>query len=177
MSPTEAQSRIKARIWQAIAQSDIDTSKIERKDLDSLVDLVTEAALMELDDEMGKSYKAEQSKPALFDGDEQPLWEGRPFLSLNLHYMITTERVRITEGLLGKAREDIELVRIQDMDHSQTFSERLLKIGDITIRSHDSSHPQVVLKNVRDPEAVHEILRRAVLDARKRYNFTYQEEM
>jgi uncharacterized membrane protein YdbT with pleckstrin-like domain len=117
------------------------------------------------------------SEDILSDHKEDILWEGRPFLSLVLDYTITDERIRITEGLLGKRRENIELVRVQDLDYSQTFSDRLLNLGDITIRSHDTSHPQIVLKNVRDPEQVYEILRRAVLHARKKHGFTYREEM
>jgi uncharacterized membrane protein YdbT with pleckstrin-like domain len=98
-------------------------------------------------------------------------------LSISEHYVITNERVRIVRGLLGKDREDIELVRIQDIDHSQTLRERALNVGDITIRSHDTSHPTLVLNNVRDVQEVHEILRRAVLNARKKYKITFQEEM
>ena len=105
------------------------------------------------------------------------LWEGRPFLSLRLYYQITSERVRITEGILGKEREDIELVRIQDIDHKQNLTERLLNLGDIYIRSHDPSQPEVVLNNVSNPMEVHEILRQALLKARKRYNLSYREEM
>ena len=111
------------------------------------------------------------------DDAEKVLWEGRPFLSLNTRYVITNERVRIVEGILGKDREDIELVRIQDIDQSQSISERLLNIGDILIRSHDTTNPQAVIRNVKDPQAVHEILRRAVLDARKRHKLVYREEM
>jgi hypothetical protein len=33
------------------------------------------------------------------------------------------------------------------------------------------------LKNVKEPEAVYEILRRAILAARKKHNFMYREEM
>jgi uncharacterized membrane protein YdbT with pleckstrin-like domain len=105
------------------------------------------------------------------------LWRGRPFLSLVLEYTITDERIKITSGLLGKSHENVELIRVQDVDHSQTFGERVLKIGDITIRSHDPSHPEIVLRNVQDPSSVYEILRRAVLNARKRHNFSYREEM
>ncbi|NJN98016.1 MAG: PH domain-containing protein [Anaerolineales bacterium] len=105
------------------------------------------------------------------------LWEGRPYLSLSVHYKITNERVRITEGIVGKDREDIELVRIQDIDMTQGMSERMMNIGDIHIRSHDRSNPEVVLNNVSSPSEVHEILRRAVLKARKKHNVTFREEM
>lgn len=187
MALNEAHARIKARIWQAIAQSELDLSTLDNATRESLVDLVTEAALLEMNSEMDRSLAeegkqlqttADMPEASVFDdAKEDVLWEGRPFLSLTLHYTITDERIRITEGLLGRSRENIELVRVQDIDYSQTFGERLFKLGDITIRSHDRSHPLVILKNISDPENVYEILRRAVLHARKKHNLIYREEM
>jgi len=176
----DAQARIKANVWQAIATSELDVSALDKNTLDALVSLVTEAALMDADTEMGKTLAGQEQKAGesiLDDNKEDILWEGRPFLSISLRYTITDERIRITEGILGKARENVELVRIQDVDFSQTFSERLLNLGDINIMSHDSSNPTIQLKNVKDPETVYEILRRAVLNARKKHNFRYREEM
>jgi hypothetical protein len=45
------------------------------------------------------------------------------------------------------------------------------------VRSHDSSNPLIQLRNIKDPEQVYEILRRAILNSRKKYNFRYREEM
>lgn len=187
MSLNEIHTRIKSRVWKEIAQSKIDLSSLEKETVETLVDVVTEAALLEMDDVMSQSLAEEKASPetaasmpdqSVFDDQkEDVLWEGRPFLSLVFQYTITDERIRITEGLLGKARDNIELVRIQDMSYSQTFSERLLNLGDITIRSHDPSRPTIVLRNITDPESVYEILRRAVLNARKKHGFTYREEM
>ena len=183
MTPNEAQARIKSRIWQAIAQSEIDTGGLEKESLESLVDLVTAAALLEIDDDIDEALSAEAKAEAAVSGDlfddekEDILWEGRPFLSISVRYKITDERVSITRGLLGRSYENIELVRIQDIDYSQTLNERLFNLGDITIRSHDPSDPHVVLNNVKDPETVYEILRRAVLHARRKHGFTYREEM
>jgi len=182
MSLSEVKANIKSRVWKAVAQSELDVSALDKETLEALVDLVAEAALLETDDEVGKSLAVGQAETAvsasiLDDAKEDILWEGRPFLSISLHYTITDERIRITEGFLGKARENVELIRIQDIDYSQTFGERILNLGDINIRSHDSSHPQITLKNIKDPEKVYEILRRAVLHARKKHNFTYREEM
>lgn len=180
MSVTETEARIKSRIWQAIAQSDLDFSTVDKSVIESLVNLTTESALVEIDDTLGKSLtdaRASGLKEALADEDEDLLWEGRPFLSLILRYKITDERIIVIEGLLGKTIENIELVRIQDVDYTQSFGERLINIGDINIRSNDKSHPTAQLKNVQNPAEVHEILRRAVLSARKKHNFTYREEM
>ncbi|MCB9007378.1 MAG: PH domain-containing protein [Ardenticatenaceae bacterium] len=182
MTIKEAQARIKARVWQSVAQADLDLSALDKTTLESFVDLVTESALLEIDSELDTSMLATAKTEASEDEEEdefgeEVLWQGRPLLSLVLNYTITNERIKITSGLLGKAHENVELIRVQDVDHSQTFGERVLKIGDITIRSHDPSHPEIVLRNVQDPSSVYEILRRAVLNARKRHNFSYREEM
>jgi hypothetical protein len=182
MSANDSRERVRSRIWKAIAQSEIDLSALPAERVENLVDLVTEAAILEFDEDVEHQVEADQAAADRFypagdvDG-EMTLWKGRPLLSISEHYVITNERVRIVRGLLGKDREDIELIRIQDMDHSQTLRERALNVGDITIHSHDRSHPKVVLNNVKDVQEVHEILRRAVLDARKHYNISFQEEM
>ncbi len=187
MSLKDAQARIQARLWQAMAQGDLDLSALDRETQTSLVDLVTEAALLELDQELEISFNEEMQKQPpvsatavpgiLADHNEEILWQGRPFLSLVLYYTITDERIRITEGLLGKAHDNIELVRVQDLDYKQTLSERLLNLGDVTIRSQDPSKPLVILHNVKDPGHVYEILRRAVLAARQRHNFAFRDKM
>jgi hypothetical protein len=184
MSIQETNDRVKAQVWQAIAQSEIDVSGLEKEKLAALVDYISEAALLAVDAELDQELIEESrwqatavSADLLLDEKEDVLWEGRPFLSFNHHYTITDERIRITVGFLGKARDNIELVRIQDLNYKQNVSERLLNIGDIYIHSNDRSNPEVTLRNVRDPEAVYEILRRAVLFARRKHGFTYREEM
>lgn len=191
MSISETSAHLKSQVWQAIAQSKLDLSSLPDATLEALVSIVSEAALQEMDAQMGRAV-AEQNPAASaplmaqtpaaaaaapLPDDERVLWEGRSFLSLTKYYQITSERVRFSQGMLSKDREDIELVRIQDIDQTQTFGERLLNVGDIIISSHDSTQPKLVLENVGDVQRVHEILRRAVLDARQRYNFMYREEM
>ncbi len=179
MSVEATRARIKARVWQNLAQSAQSWQDISPEKLDKLVELVADAALVEVDSDLAQESArlAPSSDVAGGAEDETILWEGRPFLSLSERYIITSERVRLISGLLGKERIDLELVRIQDFDQTQTVRERLLNLGDLTIHSHDRSHPVVVLNNIADPQVVHEILRRAVLDARQRHRLTYREEM
>ena len=179
MSIEKTEARMKANIWKAIAQNEVDLSSLGKDAQNRLIETVTAAALLELDRDIDESIgdSRPDSKTLLDDDKEDILWEGRPFLSISRYYIITDERIRITEGFLGKSYENIELVRIQDVDYSQTMSERVLKIGDVNIHSHDSSDPLIVLDNVAKPEVVYEILRRAVLAARKKHNFSYREEM
>jgi hypothetical protein len=183
MSVSEVRANLNARIWQAIVQSGVDVSAIPQTEMDKLVGDIADNVLLMMDDMLAQ-VSGEivtlglSSEDAPQDSDqERVLWEGRPFLSLTEHYWVTSDRIRITRGLLSKDREDIELVRVQDIDQKQGIAERVIKIGDIFVRSHDPSDPQVVLRNVADPLEVHEIIRQAVLEARKKHRLYYREEM
>lgn len=180
MSVDEMQAKVKASLWKAVAQSGVDVSSVPQEEMDKLVNTMTDGVLQEIDDALSEASGKKTAQTIAIDDDdeaEQTLWEGRPFLSLRYYYQITTERVRISEGLFAKEREDIELVRIQDVDHKQSLTERALGIGDVSISSHDTGMPEATLSNVSDPEAIHEILRRAVLRARKKHGMSYREEM
>jgi len=180
MSVEQSKAKIKASIWQSIAQSGISVTAIPQDQMTALVDAISDGMLVAIDEALAEAgMPARQAVSAEFPvgSAEQVLWEGRPFLSLVTTYQITSERVRIVRGLFGKDRDDIELVRIQDLDIEQGLTERALNIGDIIVRSADPSLPEVTLRNVPYPTDVHEILRRAMLDARKRFRYTVQEEM
>ena len=182
MSAEKSRERIKARIWQSIAQSDLELETLDKAQLESLVELVTEAAMLEINDQIDQSVAADEEAnnryyPQVEDDGEQVLWQGKPFLSVSEHYVITNERIRIVRGLLGKERQDIDLIRVQDIDQSQTLRERTLNLGDIIINSHDRATPKVILNNIRDPEQVHLILRKAVQDIRRKNKLSFQEEM
>ena len=180
MSVEQSKSKIKASIWQSIAQSGISVTAIPQDQMAVLVDAIADGMLLAIDDalsEAGMPARQAISASMVTESTEQVLWEGRPFLSLVTNYQITSERVRIVQGLFGKDRDDIELVRIQDLDIEQGLTERALNIGDIVVNSADPSLPAVTLRNVAHPTDVHEILRRAMLDARKRFRYSVQEEM
>lgn len=181
----QTRALVTGKIWQAIAQSGVNTSALPKEDLDRLVASISDGVLVtvnEILDEIPRGEPEAIAQPLTApDGtaavEEQVLWEGRPFLSLVEHYTVTNERVRITRGFFSKDREDIELMRIQDIDHSQRFTERMINIGDIVLRSADASTPEIELRNISEPEKVHEIIRRAMLEARKRNLVRFREEM
>jgi hypothetical protein len=185
MIPSEAEARIKAQVWQAIAESDLDLSNLDKETRSSLVDLVTLAALNAVDQELDgflvenkeEIRSAAGEAEQFLEDDEHILWEGRPFLSIAVNYLITDQRVRISKGLFSRTFENIELLRIQDIDHRQSLGERMINRGDIEIRSHDPHSPIVVLENVPAPDEVYDLLRRAVRKARRDHGMTFQEEM
>jgi hypothetical protein len=204
MSLEAQKNRITGRVWEALAQSGVNLSMVPKDQLEKAVSAITSAVMVEFDAMLAEmtapvsdagqaaagagqpvpaaaavdpAVAAAQSAPVPAAGDEEVLWEGRPFMSLREHYVVTNERVRIITGLVGRNTEDIEFIRLKDVDHTQGVGERMFNIGDIQLRSADPSKPLAVLNNVTDPDKVHEIIRRAMLDARKRYPFVFEQEM
>jgi hypothetical protein len=178
MSINKMRTTLIAHIWQAIAQSGVDLSVIPQEDQDKLVQKIADSTLVAFD-----TFIDEELKPEKLPGDqadekdEVTIWSGRPFLSLVESYIVTSERVKIITGLVAREIENFELIRIQDIDFKQNVGERILGLGDITIRGHDASDPIITLRNVAKPEEVYEILRKAWLDARKRYGLQFREYM
>jgi uncharacterized membrane protein YdbT with pleckstrin-like domain len=59
-----------------------------------------------------------------------------PFLVWrSTHFVFTTERVLLREGILRREQRDIPLTRVNDVSSSQTIMERLLGCGTLTVES------------------------------------------
>lgn len=183
MTIDNTRAQIIARIWQAVAQSGVDLSSIPQAQQEILMSKIADQLMLTLDQmleeasiDQAASLTA-QATSAPGDFEEQVLWEGRPFLSLIEHYTITNDRIKVVHGFLGKDIENFELVRIQDLDMTRGITERVLNLGDIDIRGQDPSDPKITLRNISDPEAVYELLRKTWLEARKRHGLQFREYM
>ena len=178
MSIDKIRTKVIAQIWQAVAQSNIDLSQVTQEDQEKLVKKIGDSMLI-LFDSIIQEETEERAKnlPDENDLDETTIWQGRPFLSLVESYIITSERIKLVTGFIGRSIENYELIRIQDIDLKQNVGERVFGLGDIYIRGHDASDPRIVLRNVAKPEEVYDLLRRAWLEARKRYGLQFREYM
>ncbi len=177
MELEQVRNKIKAAVWQAIAQSGINLTPISSDDQNRLVDAITAQMFVVMDEVIGSDTDDQLTRLALTGEDEQVLWKGRPLLSLVEYYVITNERIKVVKGLLGKDYENYELIRIQDIDFAQSVGERILDIGDIRIKGADPSHSEIVLRNIKNPHEVYELVRKAWLEARKKYGLIFREEM
>lgn len=86
----------------------------------------------------------------------------------NIRYELTTERLRLREGVLNRLLNEVELYRVRDYRLEQPLFLRLFSLGNIIIRTTDATHPIVTLRAIRDPEGVLELVRRHVEDCRAR---------
>ena len=177
MSIDKARHQVIASIWQAIAQSGVDVSAVPHEEQEKLVSKIADNLMLTVNAMLDEAPEPKPAAEPVDEYGESVLWEGRPFLSLVEYYVLTSERLKIRQGLLGREIENFELIRIQDIDLKQGMTERILGIGDITIHGHDASDPTIVLRNVSKPEQVYETLRRAWLEARKRYGLQFREFM
>ncbi len=177
MSIDKLRTQLIGSIWQAIAQSGVDLSSVTQDQQEKLVSKIADGVMVTMDAIMGEEMPLTTKEDEVDELDERVLWKGRPFLSLVENYTVTSERLKITTGLVGRHVENFELIRVQDIDFKQGMGERMLGIGDINIRGQDPSSPEIVLRNVPKPEEVYEIIRKAWLDSRKRHGLQFREYM
>src|ERR1700761_7816979 len=58
-------------------------------------------------------------------------------------YILTTQRLIIDKGVLSKARDEIELYRIKDVEYRASLFERIWSVGNLIIRSSQVSEPDM----------------------------------
>ncbi len=109
--------------------------------------------------------------------EEAVLWHGRPYLTIGTRYELTSQRLRVHRGILGKRIDEIELIRVKDTRVKQHAGERVLNVGDVTVISSDATTPDFVLHNVRNPLEVRELIRQAVMSEKDRRGLYYREDI
>ena len=63
----------------------------------------------------------------------------------NKIYELTTERLKITEGVFNKVTDTLELYRVKDIETRVPFFYRMLHIENIAVTTSDTSSPLILL--------------------------------
>jgi uncharacterized membrane protein YdbT with pleckstrin-like domain len=63
-------------------------------------------------------------------------------------YELTTERLKITQGVFSKVTDTLELYRVKDLETRQPFLHRLVGIENIQINTSDLSTPFVFVEAI-----------------------------
>jgi uncharacterized membrane protein YdbT with pleckstrin-like domain len=63
-------------------------------------------------------------------------------------FELTTERLKITEGIFSKVTETLELYRVKDIEVRQPFIYRLLGLENILVNTSDLSSPVILLEGI-----------------------------
>lgn len=83
-------------------------------------------------------------------------------------YELTSQRLRITRGILNRRLDELELYRVKDYVMEQPLLLRVLGLGNITIVTSDATTPTVALRAIAGVADVREKLRNAVQAERDR---------
>ena len=94
------------------------------------------------------------------------LWKDRKrYFGLPLsftRYALSEDRLFISVGLLNIKDDEVLLYRVRDIDTERNLFQRLFGVGTVTVMSSDKTMPNLVLKNIKDPITVKEIIHKQV---------------
>ena len=94
------------------------------------------------------------------------LWKDRKrYLGMPLsftRYALSEDRLFLSVGFLNIKDDEILLYRVRDIDTSRTLGQRIFGVGTVTVVSSDKTMPTLVLKNVKDPVFVKELIHKQV---------------
>ena len=109
------------------------------------------------------------------------LWKDRKrYLGLPLsftRYKLSEDRLFLSVGFLNIKDDEILLYRVRDINTSRTLWQRIFGVGTITVMSSDKSTPTLVLKNVKDPIFVKELLHKQVEEMKIKRRVRFGEIM
>ncbi len=77
-------------------------------------------------------------------------------------FEITTERLRLIQGVLNQDIDEIELYRVKDTRVLRPLWLRLFGLGSVVLETSDRTHPNPVLTAIKDAMEVREKLREHV---------------
>ena len=94
------------------------------------------------------------------------IWKDRKrFLGMPItftRYALSEDRLFLSEGCLSIKDDEILLYRVRDIDTSRSLWQRLFGVGTVVVMSSDKSMPTLVMKNVKDPVAVKDMIHKQV---------------
>ena len=96
----------------------------------------------------------------------ESLWQDRKrHLGLPLsftRYRLSDDRLFLSEGFWNIKDDEVLLYRVRDIDTRRSLWQRLFGVGTVTVMSSDKTMPTLVLKNIKDPLMVKELIHRQV---------------
>ena len=83
-------------------------------------------------------------------------------------YRMSEDRLFLSVGLLNVRDEELLLYRVRDISVRRSLWQRLFGMGSVTVTSSDKTTPTLLLKNIKKPMEVKEILHEQVEEAKLR---------
>ena len=83
-------------------------------------------------------------------------------------YEATTQRIRLTKGILSKRTDEMELYRVTDITLVEPFTERMLGKGTVELTTSDPTTPLLCLRAISGAKQLREELRKYIEECRDR---------
>ena len=77
-------------------------------------------------------------------------------------YRVTTERLRISSGILTRRTDEVELYRVKDYVLFEPFFLRVFGLADLVLKTDDAVNPNVLLRAIPGGQALKDQIRRHV---------------
>lgn len=90
-------------------------------------------------------------------------------------YSLSKDRLFLSVGFLTIQDEEILLYRVRDINTKRTLWQRLFGVGTITVSSSDKTMPVLVIKNVKNPLTVKELIHDHVEEAKRKHRVRVSE--
>lgn len=92
-------------------------------------------------------------------------------------YTCTSEKFIIESGVFSTREEEIRLYRILDLTLERSLLQRIFGLGTIYCDTVDKSTPRLVIRNIKKPRKVKELLSEAVEEERMKKRVSSRELM
>jgi len=84
-----------------------------------------------------------------------------------IRYRITNYRIDYERGLLSRQIDTLELWHVEDIRFHQSLADRLLRVGTISVFSHDETTPQLDMRGLPNPRPVFDALKQRIIAVKR----------
>ena len=110
------------------------------------------------------------------------VWQDRKRIIFGLpwsftKYKLYDDKFQICTGFLSRKEEEIRLYRIMDLTLQKSLGQRIFGMGTIKVDSADKTTPEFLIKNIKKPDTVRDLLSDKVEVARRKNRVSGREYM
>ena len=91
------------------------------------------------------------------------------FLGLPLtftKYIIKEDMITMDTGVFTKVENDCYMYKVQDVEHTASFWERIVGLGTIICYTGDTTHPKLLIEHIRNSKQIKEFILKESEEAR-----------
>ena len=110
------------------------------------------------------------------------VWQDRKRIIFGLpwsftKYKLYDDKLQICTGFLSRKEEEIRLYRIMDLTLQKSLGQRIFGMGTIKVESADKTTSEFLIKNIKKPDTVRDLLSDKVEVARRKNRVSGREYM